>query len=380
MAITPEKLNIRKLLEKHSDSMPFYVKEYVQSKSTAGLSYDTLLQYVYRYKHFFNWLLSEGQVEAENMASIPYSELDTLRKDTVEMYIQFLRNEDISIKKEKKNTGNDSDPDVMKLPEYRGEAVVALSIQALKSLFNYLTKETEDEDGECYFYRNVMSKIVTHKKGETASRRARDLNSIILNDNEISAYLKFIDTGYSETLTSAEAKSRYERDKIRDLAINSLILGTGMRVGEIASIEMNNIHLHSRYIDVVRKGNKPDSVSVLESAIVDLERYMDVRESRYPGAKKSPFLFVSVYGGVVRPLSRRAIQNIVNKYTSAFFRNGKSPHKLRHSFAVDFIRSGGDIILLRDQLGHSDIKTTSLYTNMSSKDGEKVLNEMDKRR
>ncbi len=285
MAITPEKLNMRKLLEKHSDSMPFYIKEYVQSKSMAGLSYDTLLQYVYRHKHFFNWLLSEGQVEAENVASIPYSELDTLRKDTVEMYIQFLRNEDISIKKENKNTENDSDPDVMKLPEYRGEAVVALSIQALKSLFNYLTKETEDEDGECYFYRNVMSKIVTHKKGETASRRARDLNSIILNEDEISAYLKFIDNGYSETLESAEAKGRYERDKIRDLAINTLILGTGMRVGEIASIEMKNIHLHSRYIDVVRKGNKPDSMSVLE-------KYMDVRESRYSSAQKSPFLSV----------------------------------------------------------------------------------------
>ncbi|WP_447403062.1 tyrosine-type recombinase/integrase (plasmid) [Lysinibacillus sp. fkY74-1] len=110
-----------------------------------------------------------------------------------------------------------------------------------------------------------------------------------------------------------------------------------------------------------------------------MERQMEVRDSSYLGAKNSLFCFVSVYG-VVRPLSRRAIQNIVNKYTSAFFRNGKSPHKLRHSFAVDFIRSGGDIILLRDQLGYSDIKTTSLYTNMSSKDGEKVLNEMDKRR
>lgn len=61
--------------------------------------------------------------------------------------------------------------------------------------------------------------------------------------------------------------------------------------------------------------------------------------------KNPPFLFVSVYGGVVRPLYRRAIQNIVNKYTAAFFRNGKSPHKLRYSFAVDFTRSGGDIIL-----------------------------------
>ncbi|MFG3613331.1 tyrosine-type recombinase/integrase [Rummeliibacillus stabekisii] len=71
-------------------------------------------------------------------------------------------------------------------------------------------------------------------------------------------------------------------------------------------------------------------------------------------------------------MSRRAIQNAVNKYTAAFGQsNVIRPHKLRHSFAVDFIRNGGDTILLWDQLGHNDIKTTSVYTNMANKDSEK---------
>ncbi|MGE7920271.1 hypothetical protein ACQKM9_15240 [Viridibacillus sp. NPDC093762] len=51
--------------------------------------------------------------------------------------------------------------------EHRGPAVVELSVHALKALFNYLTKETEIDDGECYFYRNVMSKIVLHTKRES---------------------------------------------------------------------------------------------------------------------------------------------------------------------------------------------------------------------
>ncbi|MDQ0427187.1 site-specific recombinase XerD [Planomicrobium stackebrandtii] len=54
-----------------------------------------------------------------------------------------------------------------------------------------------------------------------------------------------------------------------------------------------------------------------------------------------------------------------------------SPHKLRHSFAADFIRNGGSIVLLRDQLGHSNIETTSLYTNLSNKDNEQVLTRME---
>ncbi|WP_408634091.1 tyrosine-type recombinase/integrase [Planococcus lenghuensis] len=57
-----------------------------------------------------------------------------------------------------------------------------------------------------------------------------------------------------------------------------------------------------------------------------------------------------------------------------------SSHKLRHSFGADFIRNGGSIVLLRDQLGHSNIETTSLYTNLSNKDLEQVLNRMEKNR
>ncbi|UQW96013.1 tyrosine-type recombinase/integrase [Rummeliibacillus sp. G93] len=72
--------------------------------------------------------------------------------------------------------------------------------------------------------------------------------------------------------------------------------------------------------------------------------------------------FVSVHGGTAKALSRRAIQYVVNEYSAALGQsNGISPHKLRHSFAVDLIRKDGDIILLRNQLGHNDIKTNSLY-------------------
>ena len=108
---------------------------------------------------------------------------------------------------------------------------------------------------------------------------------------------------------------------------------------------------------------------------------MDIRESRYTGSKEVPFLFITLYGGTTRPLSRRAIENLVTKYTAAFVQGeGMSPHKLRHSFAADFIRNGGNIVLLRDQLGHSNIETTSLYTNLSSKDNEKVLSRMEANR
>lgn len=102
-----------------------------------------------------------------------------------------------------------------------------------------------------------------------------------------------------------------------------------------------------------------------------------MRKLRGIEAGRKSDLFVTFYGGSTRPLSRRAIENLVTKYTASFAQGeGMSPHKLRHSFAADFIRNGGSIVLLRDQLGHSNIETTSLYTNLSNKDNEQVLTRM----
>lgn len=368
MALTPEQQNVLKLIELHTEPMPVYVQEYILSKKRAGLSPNTLLQYLYRYHHFFDWMLSEGWITAENYASIPYSALETIKKETVEFYLDFLKEENIS-KDES-------------LVETRGAAVIDLSIHALKSLFNYLTKETEKEDGECYFYRNVMSKIVLHTKRETANRRARSISSVILNDVEIRDYLHFIEFEYADTLESEQQKRSFKRDKLRDLAINDLILGTGMRVGEVASIELKKINFKKGTIDIVRKGGTEDTVLVLESTLYTLKQYVKSRTQFYPKSESTPFLFVTNYNGSAIPLSRKSIQNIVKKYTAAFSHDaGISPHKLRHSFAVDFLRNGGgDIVLLRDQLGHTDIKTTALYTNMSEQDSMKVLNKMDENR
>lgn len=367
MAMTPEELQILQRIENQLKNMPFYVVEYVRSKKRAGLSADTLLQYLYRYQHFFQWLLRENLTESSDVASIPYSVLAELRKQDVELYIEYLQEESIPHEKE--------------VVKRRGPAVVTLSVNALKSLFNYLTRETENEDGESYFYRNVMSKIVLHTKKETASRRAQKISSVILNEHEINDFLQFVELEYEATLQSALARQRFNRDKERDLAVLTLFLGSGIRLGEMARILVKKINLKKQLIDIKRKGSKEDTVRIMEQAVNHLKAYLYIRESRYIGSKEVPFLFVTLYGGVARPLSRRAIENLVTKYTAAFAQGeGMSPHKLRHSFAADFIRNGGSIVLLRDQLGHSNIETTSLYTNLSNKDNEQVLLRMEENR
>lgn len=163
---------------------------------------------------------------------------------------------------------------------------------------------------------------------------------------------------YETTLKSGLARQRFNRDKVRDLAILSLFLGSGIRLGELAHILVKKINLKKQLIDIKRKGSKEDTVRIMDQAIQHLRAYLDIRESQYTGAKEVPFLIISRYGGIARPLSRHAIENLVTQYTAAFAQGeGLSPHKLRHTFAADFIRNGGSIVLLRDQLGHNNIET-----------------------
>lgn len=360
---TRESARVITLINEHILKLPDFVQEYISSKIRSGLSPRTLLQYIYKYEKFFNWAISEGVIEAKSIMEIHYSSLEHLKKEDIELYLDHLRFENIS-----------SDPKKIK---NRGAADIDTSIISLRSLFNYLTVETEDENGECYFYRNVMKKIVINKKKETANKRARKINAKILTDEDITNFISFLENDYEKEIDGV-AKSRFMRNKLRDIAIVSLILGSGIRVNELVSLEMANMNLNKKLIDVIRKGNKDDTVSIMEQAKNSLEDYLSVRESNYKGAKNCPFVFVTIYKGEAKEMTRRAVQLLVTKYTAAFNNNtGISPQKLRHSFATDYIAKGGSLITLRDQLGHNDIKTTSLYTNMNSEENVRVLNEMD---
>ena len=374
MASPRETLLHEKRLETHLIEMPEYVIEYVRSKKRAKYSASTLLGYVHEYTKFFKWLQHEGISGVDHIRDTPLSVLEQLTKKNAEFYKEYLEEEIISVENDVKKK--------------RSENAVSRNINAIKSLFNYITTESENEEtGECYFYRNVFSKVKIHKRDEdSTNRRAKKISSIILNDQEINEFLKYLKNGYEYSLTSRQ-KSSFLRDKERDIAIISMMLGSGVRVSEVASITLKDINFQKRQIDIIRKGGKADTVEVLSSSLDDLKDYLRIREVRYPGSKDTSYVFVSKYAGTAKPISVRAIQDFVTKYTLAFnsqeeFSSGQalSPHKFRHTFASEWIKNGGNLILLRDQLGHNSIETTEKYTNLSSLESKKVMNDIEKKR
>jgi site-specific recombinase XerD len=109
-------------------------------------------------------------------------------------------------------------------------------ISALRSLFKYLTTQTENDEGEPYFYRNVMLKIEVNKVKETLGLRASRISTKIFHNDDDARFLDFVKHDYEKELPEKSRKLIYfKRDKERDFAILSLFLGSGIRVNELSN-------------------------------------------------------------------------------------------------------------------------------------------------
>ena len=213
-------------IEQAVKELPFYVHEFVRAKKRAKVSPLTLSGYLYDYVKFFDWIRIEGLTASEHNRDIPFQDLEKLRKKDVEYFIEMLMEEKIEKRK-----------DVF---VKRSEDSVVRYIQSLKSLFNYLTQESENDEGECYFYRNVFAKIKTPKSTESTARRAKRLSSQILDKDEMDGLLDYVKYEYEKGL-SPRQQSRFQRDRLRDTAIISLFQGSGIRVNELVGLQTTDI-------------------------------------------------------------------------------------------------------------------------------------------
>ncbi|GGB69132.1 tyrosine recombinase XerS [Fictibacillus barbaricus] len=357
MAISRQREKFQQKVDKIQEELPFYCIEYIDSRD--HLSPVTLYNYARDFQDFFEWLISERIVKGP-MKEIELSALEHLSLKEVESYFRTIGKKEYTTAK-KKNAEK----------KRISQATVNRKKSALRSLFSYLTNETENEKGESYIVRNVLSKIRIHKEKETLNERAKKIvNKIFVGTNDI-GFLNYIKDEHIHSL-SPKQQAYFIRDKERDFAIISLFLGTGIRLDELANIRLKDIDFTSSEIHVIRKGNKKDSVAVVPESIEDLKKYIDVRNKKYGGTMdEDEFVFLTVYKKETSPLSHRAIQNIVYKYTKAFDKK-MSPHKLRHTYATNLAEATGDLSLVMNQLGHTSSQTSLLYITTTREKAKKA--------
>jgi len=153
-----------------------------------------------------------------------------------------------------------------------------------------------------------------------------------------------------------------ERAGLRDRAVLELLYAAGLRVSELAGLDLENIDLSYGYVRVFGKGGRERLVPLGRKAAAALAAYLEKVRPLW-NTKKSKALFINRQGG---RLSDRSIRSIVKKYCLlASVRECISPHGLRHSFASHLLDNGADLRVVQELLGHKKISSTQVYTHVS---------------
>ncbi|MCO4599987.1 tyrosine recombinase XerC [Streptococcus infantarius subsp. infantarius] len=352
-----------KLLEKIDELkniMPWYVLDYYQSKLSVPYSFTTLYEYLKEYRRFFEWILDSGISNANQIADIELGTLEHLSKKDMESFVLYLRER----------------PSLNTYSTKQGvsQTTINRTLSALSSLFKYLTEEVEDENGDPYFYRNVMKKISTKKKKETLAARAENIKGKLFLGDETMAFIEYIDKEYQNKL-SHRALSSFQKNKERDLAIVSLLLASGVRLSEAVNLDLKDLHLNMMVIEITRKGGKRDSVNVAAFAKPYLEDYLKIRAPRYKAEKQDQALFLTEYRGVPNRIDASSIEKLVAKY-SQDFKVRVTPHKLRHTLATRLYGATKSQVLVSHQLGHTSTQVTDLYTHIVNDEQKNALDKL----
>lgn len=174
----------------------------------------------------------------------------------------------------------------------------------------------------------------------------------------------------TETDAVLEAPDADTPAGMRDRAMLELLYGAGLRVSELAGIDLRDVDMVNRLVTVTGKGDKTRVCLFGEPARAAIRRYVEHGRPRLvQGAQ--PALFVNRSGG---RLSTRSIQNVVRRSgTQAGILRRVHPHLLRHTFATHMIEGDADLRVVQHLLGHSSVNTTQIYTSVAQRQNAALI-------
>ena len=159
---------------------------------------------------------------------------------------------------------------------------------------------------------------------------------------------------------------------LRDRAMLEVLYASGLRITELVTLQLANVNQRQGVVRVVGKGNKERLVPMGENALDWLSRYLrDARLSLLPGG--GSVLFPSRLG---RVMTRQTFWHAIKKYAlQAGIKKNISPHTLRHAFATHLVDNGADLRAVQMMLGHSDLSTTQIYTQVAQQRLKELVQE-----
>lgn len=288
----------------------------------------TRLAYAYDLNVFFQFLLRENpsfHKRYQDISDFRIRDLDRVGVHDLEEYMEYLKYRPGEEGEEIANRENG----------------IKRKIASLKSFYNY-------------FYNNEM--IDTNPAARVRLPKLHQKDIVRLNRSEMNRFLEEADTGAH---LSKRQQDYHEKTRIRDTALLSLLLGTGMRVSECVGIDLSDLNLEENGVRIRRKGGKTATVYFGDDVKEALLPYLEERHHTIPESGHEEALFLSLQK---KRLSVRSVENLVKKYARAAAPlKHITPHKLRSTYGTALYRETGDIYLVADVLGHADVNTTKKH-------------------
>ena len=335
-------VKLRKLLE----TLPPFCKQFFIGIEATSSS-RTKIAYAYDIGCFFDYLHATNPVCAKmDITDFPISILNEITPMDIEEYLSYLKYY------EKDGTEHTND-----------EGGLKRKLSALRSFYHYYYKNGLIEDDPtvkvdmpkihfyAYYYKHEM--ITTNPSVLIDVPKIHDKNIIRLDVDEVAKLLDEVESG--ENLT-ARQQQYHEKTKIRDLAMMTLLLGTGIRVSECVGLDMEDVDFKNNGIKIHRKGGAEVVVYFGEEVRRALMDYMVERQKITAADGSINALFLSLQN---KRISVRSVENMVKKYSKLVTTlKHITPHKLRSTYGTSLYRETGDIYLVADVLGHKDVNTT----------------------
>lgn len=297
-----------------------------------GISEKTVCEYLLDLRSFFRFYKaynSGGTLSPEELEGVEISDVDevTVKKITREDIINFL----VHAKSERQNN----------------TTTRMRKLSSIRSFFQYAHSRMH------WIEANPAADIDAPKKAKTLP--------------------KYLTVEESVRLLEAIKSDNYSKTVIRDFAIVTLFLNTGMRLSELVGLNLTSFDSDIRQVKVVGKGNKERMIYLNDAARGAVIDYLKIRlDSRYIVTSDKAFFLSKRQTRI----SNKTVQWLVGKYLelAGLGNRGLSVHKLRHTAATLMYQSGKvDIRVLKDILGHEQLNTTQIYTHVVDRNIEEAM-------
>lgn len=310
-------MHLRELL----DTLPMFCSQYFRGMQEYTSS-RTRIAYAYDLRVFFEYMHENNPVFGKmKIKDYPLEMLDQITRLDIEEYLEYCS----YYIKDGKEYMNDE----------RGKS---RKLASLRSFYNY-------------FFRNEL--IEKNPAALVPMPKLHQKEIIRLDADEVAILLDTVESG--EKLTKQQLHY-HEKTKIRDVALLTLLLGTGIRVSECVGIDLQDIDFKNNGIKIRRKGGYESVIYFGEEVETALLDYLEKRHHTIPVSGHENALFLSMQN---KRISVRAVEKLVKKYSSLVTNLKKiTPHKLRSTYGTSLYRETGDIYLVADVLGHKDVNTT----------------------